>query len=113
EDAIHVGVPVLRACAFSEKPVDAGWDVNRIARAWPTLMQRLGYDRWVAQGGDWGAGVTHALALQRPQGLIAAQVNWQFVFPKKLPDNPTPAERRAIDRALWFANEQSGYFREQ
>ncbi len=59
-----------------------------------------------------GAGVTHALAQQRPQGLIAAHVNWQFVFPEKLPDNPTPAERRAIDRASWFANDQSGYFRE-
>jgi len=112
EDAFHVVVPSLPGFAFSEKPVEAGWDVNRIARAWATLMQRLGYDRWVAQGGDWGAGVTHALAHQRPQGLIAAHVNWQFVFPKKLPDNPTPAERRAIDRASWFANDQSGYFRE-
>jgi pimeloyl-ACP methyl ester carboxylesterase len=56
--------------------------------------------------------VTHALAHQRPQGLIAAHVNWQFVFPEKLPENPTPAERKAIDRASWFANDQSGYFRE-
>jgi pimeloyl-ACP methyl ester carboxylesterase len=87
--------------------------VNRIARAWATLMPRLGYERWVAQGGDWGAGVTHALAHQRPQGLIAAHVNWQFVFPDKLPENPTPAERKAIDGAASFANEQSGYFREQ
>src|SRR5207245_1993152 len=54
----------------------------------------------------------NALPHQRPQGLIAAHVNWQFVFPEKLPDNPTPAERRAIDRASWFANDQSGYFRE-
>jgi pimeloyl-ACP methyl ester carboxylesterase len=76
-------------------------------------MARLGYERWVAQGGDWGAGVTHALAHQRPQGLIAAHVNWQFVFPEKLPENPTPAERKAIDRAALFANDQSGYFREQ
>jgi len=112
EDAFHVVVPSLPGFAFSDKPVETGWDVNRIARAWATLMPRLGYDRWVAQGGDWGAGVTHALAHQRPQGLIAAHVNWQFVFPEKLPDNPTPAERRAIDRASWFANDQSGYFRE-
>src|SRR5712672_1963002 len=113
EDAFHVVVPSLPGFAFSDKPVETGWDVNRIARAWATLMQRLGYERWVAQGGDWGAGVTHALAHQRPQGLIAAHVNWQFVFPEKLPENPTPAERRAIDRASWFANDQSGYFREQ
>jgi pimeloyl-ACP methyl ester carboxylesterase len=112
EDAFHVVVPSLPGFAFSDKPMETGWDVNRIARAWATMMQRLGYVRWAAQGGDWGAGVTHALAHQRPQGLIAAHVNWQFVFPEKLPDNPTPAERRAIDRASWFANDQSGYFRE-
>lgn len=112
EDAFHVVVPSLPGFAFSDKPTETGWDVNRIARAWATLMQRLGYDRWVAQGGDWGSGVTHALAHQRPQGLIAAHVNWQFVFPEKVPDNPTPAERKAMDRAAWFANEQSGYFRE-
>lgn len=113
EDAFHVVVPSLPGFAFSDKPTDAGWDVNRIARAWATLMQRLGYDRWVAQGGDWGAGVTHALAQLRPQGLIAAHVNWQFVFPENLPKDPTPAERKAMDHAASFLNEQSGYFREQ
>src|SRR5579862_1993071 len=113
EDAFHVVVPSLPGFAFSDKPVQTGWDVNRIARAWATLMPRLGYERWVAQGGDWGAGVTHALAHQQPRGLIAAHVNWQFVFPEKLPENPTPAEQKAIDRAALFANDQSGYFREQ
>jgi pimeloyl-ACP methyl ester carboxylesterase len=113
EDAFHVVVPSLPGFGFSDKPVETGWDVNRIARAWATLMPRLGYERWVAQGGDWGSGVTHALAHQRPQGLIAAHVNWQFVFPEKLPENPTPAERKAIDRAALFTNDQSGYFREQ
>src|SRR6267154_3248270 len=112
EDAFHVVVPSLPGFAFSDKPTETGWDVDRIARGWATLMQRLGYDRWVAQGGDWGAGVTHALAHQRPQGLIAAHVNWQFVFPEKLPENPTPPERKAIDRAAWFSNDQGGYFRE-
>jgi pimeloyl-ACP methyl ester carboxylesterase len=113
EDAFHVVVPSLPGFAFSDKPVETGWDVNRIARAWATLMPRLGYERWVAQGGDWGAGVTHALARQRPAGLIAAHVNWQFVFPEKLPEHPTPAEQKAIDRAALFGNDQSGYFREQ
>src|SRR6266481_3039864 len=83
ENAFHVVVPSLPGFAFSDKPTETGWDLNRIARAWATLMQRLGYNRWVAQGGDWGSGVTHALAHQRPQGLIAAHVNWQFVFPEK------------------------------
>ena len=113
EDAFHVVVPSLPGFAFSDKPAETGWDVNRIARAWATLMPRLGYERWVAQGGDWGAGVTHALAHQRPPGLIAAHVNWQFVFPEKLPEHPTPAEQKAIDRAALFGNDQSGYFREQ
>ena len=113
EDAFHVVVPSLPGFAFSDKPVETGWDVFRIARAWATLMPRLGYERWVAQGGDWGAGVTHALAHLQPPGLIAAHVNWQFVFPEKLPVNPTPAEQKAIDRAALFGNDQSGYFREQ
>jgi pimeloyl-ACP methyl ester carboxylesterase len=112
EDAFHVVVPSLPGFAFSDRPTETGWDVERIAHAWTALMQRLGYDRWVAQGGDWGAGVTHALAKQRPQGLVAAHVNWQFVFPEKLPENPTPAERKAIGRAAWFSNDQGGYFRE-
>src|SRR4029077_9484801 len=55
EAAFHVVVPSLPGFGFSDKPVETGWDVNRIARAWATLMPRLGYERWVAQGGDWGA----------------------------------------------------------
>jgi len=113
DDAFHVVVPSLPGFAFSDKPSKTGWDVERIAKAWVTLMQRLGYERWLAQGGDWGSGVTHALARLRPPGLIAAHVNWPFVFPSKLPENPTPAEKRAFERAAWFQGEQSGYFREQ
>jgi len=113
DDAFHVVVPSLPGFAFSDKPSKSGWDVERIAKAWVTLMQRLGYERWVAQGGAWGSGVTHALARLRPPGLIAAHVNWPFVFPSKLPENPTPAEKRAFERAAWFQGEQSGYFREQ
>jgi pimeloyl-ACP methyl ester carboxylesterase len=112
DDAFHVVVPSLPGFAFSDKPSETGWDVERIAKAWVTLMQRLGYERWVAQGGDWGSGVTHALARLRPPGLIAAHVSWPFVFPSKLPENPTPAEKRAFERAAWFQGEQSGYFRE-
>jgi pimeloyl-ACP methyl ester carboxylesterase len=113
DDAFHVVIPSLPGFAFSDKPSETGWDVERIAKAWAALMQRLGYERWVAQGGDWGSGVTHALARLRPPGLIAAHVNWPFVFPSKVPENPTPAEKRAFERAAWFQGEQSGYFREQ
>jgi pimeloyl-ACP methyl ester carboxylesterase len=113
DDAFHVVIPSLPGFAFSDKPFETGWNVERIAKAWSMLMQRLGYERWVAQGGDWGSGVTHALAHLRPPGLIAAHVNWPFVFPPKMPENPTPAEKRAFERAAWFQGEQSGYFREQ
>jgi pimeloyl-ACP methyl ester carboxylesterase len=113
DHAFHVVIPSLPGFAFSDKPSETGWEVERIAKAWVTLMRRLGYERWVAQGGDWGSGVTHALAHLRPPGLIAAHVNWPFVFPPKMPENPTPAEKRAFERAAWFQGEQSGYFREQ
>jgi len=113
DDAFHVVVPSLPGFAFSDKPSETGWDVERIAKAWATLMEHLGYQRWVAQGGDWGSGVTHTLAHLRPPGLIAAHVNWPFVFPPKQPENPAPAEKRAFERAAWFLGEQSGYFREQ
>src|SRR5260370_29987802 len=110
EDAFHVVVPSLPGFAFSDKPVETGWDVNRIARAWAPLMQRLGYDRWVAQGGGWGAGVTHAFAHPRPQSLLAAHVDWELVFPQKLPANRTPPQRRAIYRPSSIANDQSRYY---
>ncbi|QRN95316.1 epoxide hydrolase [Archangium violaceum] len=113
EDAFHVVIPSLPGFGFSDKPAETGWDVTRIARAWGVLMQRLGYTKWVAQGGDWGSGVTHALGHLRPDGLVAAHVNWPLVFPEKLPDQPTPEEKAAIDAAGRFANEQYGYFKEQ
>jgi hypothetical protein len=81
EDAFHVVVPTLPGHGFSDKPNEAGWDRFRTARAWSALMTRLGYKSWVAQGGDWGSIVTHALAQQRPPGLIATQVNMPLVLP--------------------------------
>jgi pimeloyl-ACP methyl ester carboxylesterase len=113
EDAFHVVIPSLPGFGFSDKPVQAGWDIARTARAWGVLMQRLGYTRWVAQGGDWGSGVTHALGHIRPPGLVAAHVNWPFVFPEKLPEHPTPEERAAMEAAASFADELSGYFKQQ
>ncbi|EPX55564.1 Epoxide hydrolase [Cystobacter fuscus DSM 2262] len=113
EDAFHVVIPSLPGFGFSDKPAETGWDVARIARAWGVLMQRLGYTKWVAQGGDWGSGVTHALGHLRPDGLVAAHVNWPLVFPEKLPEHPTPDEQAAIDAAGRFANEQYGYFKQQ
>ncbi|MCW8281550.1 epoxide hydrolase 1 [Agrobacterium sp. InxBP2] len=113
EDAFHVVIPSQPGFGFSDKPASEGWTVVRTANAWATLMKRLGYDKWVAQGGDWGSGVTHALGHVRPEGLVAAHVNWPLVFPEKFPENPTPEEKAAMDAAMKFANDQFGYFKEQ
>src|SRR5712664_88629 len=86
-DAFHVVVPSLPGFGFSDKPTDTGWNVSRIASAWSELMQRLGYKRWVAQGGDWGAGVTTALGQLLPPGLAGIHLNWQFVVPTEIVRN--------------------------
>jgi pimeloyl-ACP methyl ester carboxylesterase len=85
EDAFHVVIPSLPGFGFSDKPMERGWDAARTARAWTVMMQRLGYDRWVAQGGDWGSRVVHTLAQMRPPGLVAAHTNWPYVFPAQKP----------------------------
>ncbi len=113
EDAFHVVIPSQPGFGFSDKPRETGWDVMRTAKAWAVLMQRLGYTRWVAQGGDWGSGVTHALGHLRPAGLVAAHVNWPLVFPEKFPENPTPDEQAAMNAAAHFASDEFGYFKEQ
>lgn len=68
EDAFHVVIPSMPGYGFSDKPRDLGWNPGRIASAWAQLMERLGYDRYVAQGGDWGSAVTTALASQARKG---------------------------------------------
>jgi pimeloyl-ACP methyl ester carboxylesterase len=113
EDAFHVVVPSLPGFGFSDKPREKGWNVVRIAKAWGTLMARLGYQRWVAQGGDWGAGVTTALGHVKPQGLAGIHLNWQFVFPEKMPATLSSEEQRAVDAAGRFATDGYGYFNEQ
>ena len=112
-DAFDVVIPSQPGFGFSDKPSAESWNVVRTAKAWGVLMKRLGYDKWVAQGGDWGSGVTHALGHVRPEGLVAAHVNWPLVFPDKIPEDPTPEEKAAMDAAMKFANDQFGYFKEQ
>jgi pimeloyl-ACP methyl ester carboxylesterase len=74
-DAFHLVIPSLPGHGFSGKPTETGWDPIRIARAWVVLMQRLGYGRYVAQGGDWGNAVTEQLALLKPDGLLGIHTN--------------------------------------
>src|SRR3989441_2682046 len=75
-DAFHVVIPSMAGCGFSGKPTTPGWDPARMARAWVELMKRLGYSRFVAQGGDWGGFVTNLMAQQAPPEVIRIHVNF-------------------------------------
>jgi pimeloyl-ACP methyl ester carboxylesterase len=114
EDAFHVIAPSLPGFAFSDKPAERGWNAARIARAWSELMRRLGYTRYVAQGGDWGSIVTTTLAQQRPAGLAGIHLNLPFVFPDQIPTaGLSEAEQRAVDAFRRFQTDGFGYFLQQ
>src|SRR5918911_60130 len=80
-DAFHVVIPSMPGYGFSGKPTTTGWGPERMARAWAELMRRLGYDRYVAQGGDWGAFVVDQMGLQQPAGLLAIHTNYAGSVP--------------------------------
>src|SRR2546426_1005483 len=80
-DAFHLVIPSLPGYGFSGKPTAPGWTPVRIARAWATLMQRLGYTQYVAQGGDWGDAVSEQMALQQPPGLLGIHTNMAATVP--------------------------------
>src|SRR5262245_10807343 len=84
-DAFDVVIPSLPGFGFSDKPAARGWNADRTARAWAQLMQRLGYARYVAQGGDWGAFVTTAMAQQHAPGLAAIHLNFAQTVPDEIP----------------------------
>jgi pimeloyl-ACP methyl ester carboxylesterase len=81
EDAFDVVIPSLPGFGFSGKPTEAGWALDRIAKAWAVLMNRLGYERYVAQGGDWGAGIVNSMAVQAPAGLLGIHSNLPATLP--------------------------------
>ena len=81
EDAFDVVIPSLPGFGFSSHPTETGWGVERVGRAWEVLMKRLGYKRYVAQGGDGGAGVVEAMGRQAPAGLLGLHINLPAVFP--------------------------------
>ena len=83
-DAFHVVIPSLPGYGFSGKPTAPGWTPDRIARAWATLMQRLGYKKFVAQGGDWGNAVSETMALQQPPGLLGINSNMAATVPPNI-----------------------------
>jgi len=104
-DAFDVVIPSLPGYGFSGKPAGTGWDPQRIARAWVTLMDRLGYTRYAAQGGDWGNAITEQMALLKPAGLIGVHTNMPATIPdeiaKTLPNGPAPEELSADERHAW------------
>jgi pimeloyl-ACP methyl ester carboxylesterase len=114
EDAFHVVAPSLPGYGFSAKPAATGWGVERIARAWAVLMRRLGYDRWVAQGGDWGSFVTYCIGMQEPEGCRGIHLNMPFAGPTQdARENPTEEEKQAFARMQYYQEWDSGYARLQ
>jgi len=113
-DAFHVVAPSLPGFGFSGKPTATGWGVSKIAEAWTELMARLGYVEWVAQGGDWGAAVTTAIAVQAPAGCRGIHVNMPVARP--LPEDlasPSEREVRALKALQHYQDWDSGYSKQQ
>jgi len=121
-DAFHVVIPSLPGYGFSGKPTAPGWHPVRIARAWAVLMQRLGYTRYVAQGGDWGNAVSEVMALQQPPGLLGISTNMAATVPPEIaqamasgqapPATLSADERRAWDQLDFFYKKGLGYANE-
>jgi pimeloyl-ACP methyl ester carboxylesterase len=119
EDAFHLVVPSIPGFGFSGKPTKIGWGSDHIGRAWATLMQRLGYERYVSQGGDCGSVISHRMALQNVPGLIGIHVNMPGTVPKEIasvlaaggpaPNSLTEKERAAFDALDTFYKDSSGY----
>jgi pimeloyl-ACP methyl ester carboxylesterase len=114
QDAFHVVVPSLPGYGFSAEPTEVGWDPGRIAAAWAELMSRLGYTRYVAQGGDVGAFVTDAMGRQAPAGLLGIHLNLLRIGrPGAATAEPSDEERAALDAIATFNTSGMGYFVEQ
>src|SRR6266566_2115285 len=121
EDAFHLVIPSLPGYGFSARPEGTGWNPDRIARAWDELMRRLGYEHYVAHGGDWGAVITEAMGRQAPTGLLGIHVNLPATVPPEVEAalagaGPVTAEMSEQEHAVFDAlsayrkSGYSGYF---
>ena len=118
-DAFHLVIPSLPGHGFSGNPTEVGWDPIRIAKAWAVLMERLGYDRYVAQGGDWGNAVTEQLALLKPPGLLGIHTNMPATLSPEIskgvqagepvPEGLSAEEKKAYEILVHFFATGTGY----
>jgi pimeloyl-ACP methyl ester carboxylesterase len=118
-DAFHLVIPSLPGHGFSSNPTEVGWDPIRIAKAWAVLMERLGYEGYVAQGGDWGNAVTEQLALLKPRGLLGIHTNMPATLSPEIskgvqageaaPESLSADEKEAYDILVHFFATGTGY----
>jgi len=112
--AFHLVIPSLPGFGFSDKPTETGWNLNRISDAWIDLMRQLGYKRWAAQGGDWGAAVTTALGYKSPAGLVGIHLNMVMFQPTEQERaDATPEEKTMMAAAQRYDQQFSGYYKLQ
>jgi len=113
-DAFHVVCPTLPGFGFSGKPDKPGWDIARIAGAWGELMARLGYEKYFAQGGDWGSAVTCAIPLADPEHCQAIHINMPIVAPDpETMSSLTDQEQDALGALQFYNDKDSGYSKQQ
>jgi epoxide hydrolase len=112
-DAFHVVCPSLPGYGFSDRPTRAGWKVPRIASAWMELMARLGYDRYGAQGGDWGSSVTTSIGLQDVEHVAGIHLNMVIALPDLTMGDPTESERAALASFKEHRAQGTGYSTQQ
>ncbi len=112
-DAFHVVAPSLPGFGFSGKPTAPGWGVPKIGEVFASLMARLGYDRYVAQGGDWGSAITTTIGANDVDHCAAIHVTLAMGARPKVEGEPTPAEQRALDGLTYYQQWDSGYSKQQ